>query len=62
VRFEFAVDLEKGFEYRVVEYDDSGDATKGDWVAVDDWTGILDVTREVDAPSASDEDTDADEE
>jgi hypothetical protein len=50
VRFELAVDLDKGYEYRVVDFDDDGNMTPGDWVAVKHWTGVLDVSREFEEP------------
>ncbi len=61
VRFELAVDLDKGFEYRIVDYDDEGTVTKTDWVAVADWTGVLDISTEYDRPLSDDDDDDNDE-
>jgi len=46
VRFKLAVDLDKGYEYRIVDIDDSGHVEKTDWLAVADWTGILDISTE----------------
>jgi hypothetical protein len=61
VRFEFAVDLDKGYEYRIVDFDDDGDVTRGDWTAVKDWTGILDVSKEFDLPPPDEADDEASE-
>jgi len=61
VRFELAVDLDKGFEYRIVDYDDEGTVTKTDWVAVADWTGVLDISTEYDRPLGDDDDDNDDE-
>jgi hypothetical protein len=52
VHFDLAVDLNKGYEYRVMDFDDDGNVTKGDWIAVGDWTGILDVSTEHDVSPA----------
>jgi len=61
VRFELAVDLDKGYEYRIVDYDDEGTVTKRDWIAVADWTGILDISTEYDLPPVNDGDDENDE-
>ncbi len=50
VRFDLAVDLDKGYEYRIVDIDDDGHVEKGEWIAVKDWTGILDISKEFEAP------------
>ena len=50
VRFDLAVDLDKGYEYRIVDLNDDGDVEKGEWIAAEDWTGILDISSEYDVP------------
>ena len=60
VHFDLAVDLKKGYEYRIVEFDDDGNVTQSDWIAVKDWTGILDVTRESEAPADNNADENLD--
>jgi hypothetical protein len=60
VRFELAVDLDKGYEYRVVDFDDDGNMTPTDWVAVKDWNGILDVTCTLEEPEGAAEESTGD--
>lgn len=44
IHFPFAVDLDKGYDYRVIRIDKEGLKKTGDWIHQDSWTGILDVT------------------
>jgi hypothetical protein len=44
VDFEFAVRLDRGYEYRVVRVFEDGRQQTDGWQTVDGWTGILDVT------------------
>jgi len=54
VHFDLAVDLNKGYEYRIVDFDDDGNITRSDWNAVKDWNGILDISKEFDEPPDQD--------
>jgi len=54
------VDLDKGYEYRIVEFDDDGNMTRTDWVGVKQWTGILDVSRTIEEPDDGDAGADED--
>jgi len=60
-RFDLAVDLDKGYEYRIVDFYDSGRIEKSDWTAVEDWTGILDISQEYDEPADEDSNENTDE-
>ncbi|MDH4220440.1 MAG: hypothetical protein OEW23_16915 [Candidatus Aminicenantes bacterium] len=44
IHFPFAMDLDKGYEYRIIRIDKKGTVKKGEWTAEASWTGILDVT------------------
>ncbi|MBN1918315.1 MAG: hypothetical protein JW889_10420 [Verrucomicrobia bacterium] len=61
VRFDLAVDLDRGFDYRIVEFDDDGNVTAGDWIAVPQWSGMLDVSREIEPPTDNETDETPDE-
>ncbi len=43
-RFSFAIDMRKGYRYRIRDIGADGDEKTGDWVPVGDWARILDVT------------------
>jgi len=55
VRFDLAVDLNKGYEYRVVTYDTDGNTEKSTWTAVATWSGTLDISTEYDLDAAAGE-------
>ncbi|MGD2085525.1 MAG: hypothetical protein PVH61_04995 [Candidatus Aminicenantes bacterium] len=44
IHFPFAMDLDKGYDYRVKRIDKKGVVHRGKWKQQEDWTGILDVT------------------
>ena len=48
VRFDLAVDLNKGYEYRIVTFDTDGNTEKTGWTAVTTWSGTLDISTEYD--------------
>jgi hypothetical protein len=44
IQFPFAMDMTRGFAYRVKCIDTSGSVRRGEWIHRDQWSGILDVT------------------